>query len=103
MPSSSASPVTDWKIGQLGDLTGKRYLITGANAGIGYEAAVHLRRANADVIVAARSATKGADAAKSLTNVDGGGTVRWGLVYLKGEPPSRTKVMTTCIKRTIRA
>ncbi len=75
MPSSSASPVTDWKIGQLGDLTGKRYLITGANAGIGYEAAVHLRRANADVIVAARSATKGADAAKSLTNVDGGGTV----------------------------
>ena len=25
-------------------------------------------------------------------HVDGGGTVFWGLVYLKGEPPSRTKV-----------
>ena len=25
-------------------------------------------------------------------HVDGGGTVHWGLVYLKGEPPSRKKV-----------
>ena len=76
MTSSSApSPVTDWKIDQLGDLDGKRYLITGANAGIGYEAAAHLRRANADVIVAARSTTKGADAVKGLTSVDGAGTV----------------------------
>jgi len=25
-------------------------------------------------------------------HVDGGGTVHWGLVYSKGEPPSRTKV-----------
>ena len=27
-------------------------------------------------------------------HVDGGGTVRWGLVYLNGEPPSRKKVET---------
>ena len=25
-------------------------------------------------------------------HVDGGGTVHWGLVYLKGEPPSRKKM-----------
>ena len=25
-------------------------------------------------------------------HVNGGGTVRWGLVYLQGEPPSRKKV-----------
>lgn len=25
-------------------------------------------------------------------HVDGGGTVRWGLVYLKSEPPSKKKV-----------
>ena len=25
-------------------------------------------------------------------HVDGGGTVHWGLVYLKGEPPSKQKV-----------
>jgi hypothetical protein len=27
-------------------------------------------------------------------HVDGGGTVFWGLVYLKGEPPSKKKVET---------
>jgi hypothetical protein len=27
-------------------------------------------------------------------HVDGGGTVRWGLVYLNGEPPSKKKVET---------
>ncbi len=25
-------------------------------------------------------------------HIDGGGTVHWGLVYLKGEPPSKIKV-----------
>ena len=72
---TDTSRITDWKLSQLGDLTGRRYLITGANSGIGYAAAEHLRHANADVFIACRSASKGAAAAATLTQVSGTGTV----------------------------
>ena len=61
--------ITDWKLASLSNLSGKRYLITGGNSGVGYETAVHLRRANADVLIACRSATKGAEA---ISTVNGG-------------------------------
>lgn len=48
---------------------------TGGNSGIGYEAAAHLRRANADVFIASRSTTKGSDAAASLSHITGSGAV----------------------------
>lgn len=67
--------VTDWTADRLGDLTGKRYFITGGNSGIGYETAVHLRRAGADVIVASRSTEKGTAAVTSLEAVAGPGSV----------------------------
>jgi NAD(P)-dependent dehydrogenase (short-subunit alcohol dehydrogenase family) len=69
------APITTWKVAQLADLTGKRYLITGANSGIGYEAAAHLRRANADVFIASRSRSKGAEAATRLTQIESRGAV----------------------------
>lgn len=72
---NDTSRITNWKLSQLGDLTGRRYLITGANSGIGYAAAEHLRRANADVFIACRSASKGAEAVATLTRVSGTGTV----------------------------
>jgi len=68
-------PVTKWRIDQLPDLTGKTYLITGGNSGVGYEAAVHLRRAHANVIVAARSPQKGEAAAAALSARPGDGSV----------------------------
>lgn len=68
-------PVKNWKIDQLDDLSGRRYLITGANSGVGFEAAAHLRRANADVFVAARSPEKGEQAVADLRTVTGGGAV----------------------------
>jgi NAD(P)-dependent dehydrogenase (short-subunit alcohol dehydrogenase family) len=74
MPSS-IHPVTDWKIEQLDDLAGRTYFITGANSGIGYQAAEHLRRANADVIVASRSSEKGAQAIADLARVEGSGAL----------------------------
>jgi len=67
--------VTDWKIEQLDDLTGRTYLITGGNSGIGYEAATHLLRANADVLVAARSPEKGAGAVAELAQIKSAGSV----------------------------
>ncbi len=73
--SATTKPVTNWKVDRLDDLSGKRYLITGGNSGIGYEAAAHLRRANADVFIASRSTAKGSEAAASLSQIDGAGTV----------------------------
>lgn len=72
---TNSNRVTNWKADRLGDLTGKTYLITGANSGIGYESAVHLRRASANVIMAARSLDRGGAAADSLGKVAGKGKV----------------------------
>lgn len=74
MPGQSTS-VSHWTVDQLDDLSGRSYLITGGNSGIGYEAAAHLRRANADVIITARNPAKGDDAAAGLEQIDGDGTV----------------------------
>ena len=67
--------ISDWQIRQLGDLRGRRYLITGGNSGIGFAAAQHLRRANADVFIGCRSAAKGEVAAAALTGIPGAGEV----------------------------
>ena len=74
MPSTDV--ITDWKLASLSDLSGKRYLVTGGNSGVGYETAVHLRRANADVLIACRSAAKGAEAISTLRQVPGAGAVK---------------------------
>ena len=73
---TTTQPITDWNVDRLDDLRGKRYLITGGNSGIGYEAAAHLRRAQADVFIASRSATKGADAAARLNEIQSDGVVQ---------------------------
>ncbi|MEM7339956.1 MAG: oxidoreductase [Actinomycetota bacterium] len=73
--TAGTAPITNWTVDQLDDLTGRTYLITGGNSGIGYEAAAHLRRANASVIIAARSHDKGTTAAAMLQQVPGAGQV----------------------------
>jgi NAD(P)-dependent dehydrogenase (short-subunit alcohol dehydrogenase family) len=67
--------ITDWKTAQLDDLAGKTYLITGGNSGVGYEAAAHLRRANADVLIACRSAEKGKASVSKLKQIPAAGSV----------------------------
>jgi len=48
------------------DLTGKRFLITGATSGIGLAAATELARRNAHVYITARSVEKARDAIKKI-------------------------------------
>lgn len=43
----------------LPDLTGRVYLVTGGNAGIGYQTVFHLAKHNAKVYLGSRNATKG--------------------------------------------
>ena len=63
-----AKPITDsgfknWKPDRLPDLTGKTYVITGGNSGIGLDAAKMLGDKGANLVLACRSPEK-ADAAK---------------------------------------
>ncbi len=52
----------DWTIANIPDQTGRVAVVTGANTGLGYQTALALANAGADVILTARDATKGSEA-----------------------------------------
>ncbi|MFN3199514.1 MAG: SDR family oxidoreductase [Bradymonadia bacterium] len=55
-----------WTPERLGDLTGKTYLITGANAGAGFQAARTLLKRDAEVVILNRSVEKSQAAIEAL-------------------------------------
>lgn len=55
-----------WDARQLGDQTGRTYVVTGANSGIGFEATRGLVDRGAHVVLAVRDTTKGDSAAARL-------------------------------------
>jgi NAD(P)-dependent dehydrogenase (short-subunit alcohol dehydrogenase family) len=59
-------PAPHWTAAQIPALTGKTVLITGANSGIGYQAALELARHGAHVLLGARNADKGHAALERL-------------------------------------
>src|SRR3569623_874708 len=50
---------SSWQSAQIPLLTGRRFLITGANSGIGFAAALKLARNDAELILACRDVRKG--------------------------------------------
>ena len=62
----SDSGFSNWKISQLPDLKGKTYVITGANSGIGFEAARILGEKGGDIVMVCRSRSKGTSAQTKL-------------------------------------
>lgn len=55
-----------WTKSDIPDLSGKVAVVTGANSGIGFEAALGLAEKNATVVLACRSVTKGEAAAREI-------------------------------------
>jgi NAD(P)-dependent dehydrogenase (short-subunit alcohol dehydrogenase family) len=55
-----------WRPDGIGDLTGTRALVTGANSGLGFETALELSRHGADVVLAVRDRGKAAKAAERM-------------------------------------
>jgi NAD(P)-dependent dehydrogenase (short-subunit alcohol dehydrogenase family) len=60
--------MTKWTIENMPDQQGKLAVITGANSGIGYEAARALAAKGAQVVLACRNVGKGEDAARAIRN-----------------------------------
>ncbi|MBW2191599.1 MAG: SDR family NAD(P)-dependent oxidoreductase, partial [Deltaproteobacteria bacterium] len=53
----------DWNLDQVPDLSGRVMIVTGANSGIGYEAALAFAKRKADVVLACRNQDKAKAAA----------------------------------------
>lgn len=70
MAHGTSSSAAKWDVKRLGELipdqTGRRVMITGANSGIGYPAALELARAGGHVVLAARDRGKGEAAVRRL-------------------------------------
>ncbi len=56
-----------WTATDIPPQTGRRVMITGANSGIGFQAALELARRGAEIVIPARSAAKSDDAARRIS------------------------------------
>ncbi len=72
----------NWGISDVPKLAGKLAVVTGATGGLGYENALELARAGAEVIVAGRSEVKGANALRRIRTAVPEARVRFELVDL---------------------
>lgn len=68
------SGFSDWTPKQLPNLTGKTFLITGGNSGIGLEAAKMLAKANANIVIACRNPAKAQQAVTEIATLGSGDT-----------------------------
>ncbi|MHA7278756.1 oxidoreductase [Arthrobacter sp. MDT2-2] len=67
--------MSDFSADAIGDLTGERVVITGANSGIGLQTAVQLARKGAEVVLACRNEERGRDAEQKVRSLTGSGRV----------------------------
>lgn len=58
-----------WTKNDIPSQAGKRIIVTGANSGIGWHAALELTRAGADVTIASRNDAKAAEAAQRIRSI----------------------------------
>ena len=66
MPTNTSLGSTNWTAAHIPDLTGRRVIVTGANSGIGFEAAKALASKGASVTLGVRDPKKGEHAAAAI-------------------------------------
>jgi NAD(P)-dependent dehydrogenase (short-subunit alcohol dehydrogenase family) len=71
-----------WTVAQIPSQRGRVAVVTGANSGIGWQAALELARAGGEVILAARTAAKAEDAAARIRSEVPGAQLRTELLDL---------------------
>lgn len=64
-----ASEASGWQAADMPSLVGKRMLVTGGSSGMGFEDALALSRAGAQVIIAARNPQRGAESIERIRGV----------------------------------
>ncbi len=69
-----------WTTALIPSQAGRRALVTGATSGIGYEAALALAGAGAEVVIAARDAGRAEDAARAIRRAHPGAEVAFRLL-----------------------
>jgi len=74
MPNLTSNP---WTTADIPPQRGRRVVITGATGGIGYETALALAGAGADVVLTGRNPAKGRAALDALRAIHPGGAVRY--------------------------
>ncbi|VXC61070.1 Short-chain dehydrogenase [Pseudomonas sp. 8Z] len=63
---ASEGDIANWQAADMPSLKGKRMLVTGGSSGIGFETALGLSRASAQVIIAARNPQRGAQSIEQI-------------------------------------
>lgn len=71
--------MTGWTSADMADQTGKRFVITGATGGLGYEAALALARKGGDVLLTGRNPAKGQAALSAIRTCCPGAVVDFAL------------------------
>ncbi|EZH82274.1 short-chain dehydrogenase [Ectopseudomonas composti] len=64
-----ASTAPGWQASDMPSLIGKRMLVTGGSSGMGFEDALALSRAGAQVIIAARNGQRGVESIESIERI----------------------------------
>jgi len=74
--------VERWTADRIGDQTGRTFIVTGANSGLGFETARQLAAHGGRVVLTARSESKGADAVERIRAAHSGASVEFRLLDL---------------------
>ncbi|CAL1692456.1 hypothetical protein MMB232_02623 [Brevundimonas subvibrioides] len=69
--------MSNWTTANIPDQTGRLAIVTGSTGGTGFETALELARKGAEVIIAARNATRGEDALRRIRRAVPGASVRF--------------------------
>ncbi len=94
--SISQNKIENWREDRLPNLSGKCFVITGGNSGIGFEAAQMLGRRGADLILACRSTQKAASA-RMMLEATSTGTINLVTLDLAIAPASAGRLMA-CVR-----